>query len=643
MTRAGTLSAGAATVVAAGSLGVLGFGAWGPHPTIDTWELAVELIDLVPFALGWAVVRAAPLSPVGPALTWTSAAVLAVRTTAPWAASAATTHPWPGAGLAVRLDVALWPWQLMGLLALVLVFPDGLLPGRRWRVVAALGPLAATVITTVLLLGDPDTVPAGWLPVLFAGLAGLLAALVAAVVGLVVRYRRGGSATRQQLRWLLAAAASVPALLAAGWLLEMVFGAPVEVAYVGFLVGMLVLVPVAVTVAVLRHDLLDVDRLVGATLAGVATAVVSAGVFAGVVVLAGRALAAPTGLSTTAAAFATALCLLPLHARLSRLIGRVTDRERTVLLGAVHRFTEGVRDGTAEPEQVEAALGAVLDADVRLALVPPGRDGLVDLAGRPFGVPPGATTISLRERDAEVGVLVLARATARRRRLATEAAMVARLPIEVSRLRLGLRSSLAEVTASRARLAEAVAAERHRLERDLHDGAQQHVVAVGMRLRLLQARLEGRPEVHAELDRAVAALEDTVAELRRVAHGIRPSRLDDGLAAALQDLARASPVPLQLTVEDAAPADLDEAVETTAYFVVAEALANAWKHARAEHVEVRVARTGGRTVVEVCDDGVGGVDPARSLTALRDRVGSLGGRLEVLSPAGGGTRLTAVI
>ena len=642
MTRAGNLLwAGAATVVAAGSLGVLVVGAWGPTPALPRWELAVELVDLAPLALGWLVVRAAPVSPAGPALAWTGAAVLAVRTVTPWAGSAATDHPWAGADLAVRLEVALWPWQLMGFLALLLVFPDGLLPGRRWRVVAVLGPLASTAITLGLVVGEQDEVPAGWLPVVFGGMAGLMTALVAAVVGLVVRHRRGGATLRQQLRWLLLAAGSVPALLLTGWVLDMGLGAPVEVAYVGFLVGILVLVPAAVTVAVLRHDLLDIDRLVGATLAGVATAIASAAVFAVVATLLGHNLAAPTGLTTTAAAFLTALCLLPLHGRLHALVGRITDRERTVLLAAVHRFAEGVRDGTAEPEQVEAVLRTALDDGLRLGLAPPGGTDLVDPAGRPLSVPAGAPTVSVREGPAEVAVLLLGRDTARHRRLAAEAATAARLPIEVSRLRLGLRSSLDEVIASRTRLVEAVVQERRRLERDLHDGAQQHVVAVGMRLRSLQGRLSDEPEAQADLDRAVDALADTVTELRRVAHGIRPSRLDDGLTAALQGLARNSPVPLDLTVEDAPVAD--EALETTAYFVVAEAVANAWKHAAANRISVHVARQGGRTLVEVHDDGRGGVAEAAGLTALRDRVGSVGGRLEVTSPPGGGTRVAAVI
>lgn len=642
MTRAGNLLwAGAATLVAAGAFGVLVVGAWGPNPSLPRWELAVELVDLAPLALGWLVVRAAPLSPVGPALAWTGASVLAVRAVAPWAGSAATDDPWAGSDLALRLDVALWPWQLMGFLALLLVFPDGLLPGRRWRIVAVSGPLASSLITLGLLVGPADEVPAGWLPVLLGSMAALLATLVAALVGLVARYRRGTAVLREQLRWLLLAAGSVPALLLAGWVLEIGLGAPVEVAYVGFLVGILVLVPAAVTVAVLRHDLFDIDRLVGATLAGVATAIASAAVYASAATVIGRSLAPPTGLTTTAAAFLTALCLLPLYSRLHALVGRITDRERTVLLAAVHRFAEDVRDGTAEPEQVEEVLRTALDDGLRLGLVPPGRSDLVDPAGRPLYVPEGAATVSVREGPAEVAVLLLGRDTARHRRLAAEAATAARLPIEVSRLRLGLRTSLHEVTASRTRLVEAVAQERRRLERDLHDGAQQHVVAVGMRLRSLQARLTDDPEVQADLDRAVDALADTVAELRRVAHGVRPSRLDDGLTAALEGLARDSPVPIDLRVEDVP--DADEALETTAYFVVAEAVANAWKHAAASRISVCVAREGGRTLVEVCDDGRGGVSEAGGLTALRDRVGSVGGRLEVSSPPGGGTRVWAVL
>ncbi|HET8600854.1 MAG TPA: ATP-binding protein [Segeticoccus sp.] len=195
-----------------------------------------------------------------------------------------------------------------------------------------------------------------------------------------------------------------------------------------------------------------------------------------------------------------------------------------------------------------------------------------------------------------------------------------------------------EVESSRARLADAAATERKRLERDLHDGAQQRIIATGMRLRSLQFALD--PQAAAEVDVAVAELETTLGELRRLAQGVRPSRLDDGLVPALEGALAASPVPVDLRV-DPLPA-ADEARTLTAYLVVSEAVTNALKHARAGRIRVRLGARGDRLSLEVADDGVGGV-PEGGLTALRDRVASVGGRLHVDSVAGAGTTVSAVL
>lgn len=187
---------------------------------------------------------------------------------------------------------------------------------------------------------------------------------------------------------------------------------------------------------------------------------------------------------------------------------------------------------------------------------------------------------------------------------------------------------------------ETAAIERRRLERDLHDGAQQRIVAVGMRLRSVQRRhLPGDP-AHEDLDHAVNSLESIVEELRRLAHGVRPSMLDDGLEVALRALAADSPVAVQV---DVAEMSNSEAAATTACFVVAEALANALKHADAMSVHVRVGPIDGRLGVEVCDDGFGGACSGFGLTALRDRVAALDGQFDIDSPAGAGTRIRAVL
>ena len=197
-----------------------------------------------------------------------------------------------------------------------------------------------------------------------------------------------------------------------------------------------------------------------------------------------------------------------------------------------------------------------------------------------------------------------------------------------------------QLAASRARIVEAGYAERRRLGRDLHDGAQQAFVGAALTLKLAQRELSGEPRelVEEALEQVQAGLHD----LRELAAGIHPSLLTDrGLAAALEALAGRSPVPVELT---AVPRErLPPSVETTAYFVVAEALTNAAKHARCDRVEVAVRVEGDSAIVEVSDDGVGGADASAGsgLRGLADRVSALGGELELASRGGEGTTITA--
>ncbi len=602
-------------------------------------QLLVALPALVPVALGWLIARHTSAGPVGSALAWIGAGALAVDVLPDaWAA----TRTWPGAGLVDRMGPeGFWAWQLLPLVWLLTVFPSGRLPGRRWALLASAAPAGAVVVTGCQAVwGGEATPPAeAWAPLL-SGFCLLLVGLGGALAGLVVRHRRGSERTRLQLRWLTLAGCAVLVLLPAGWAAE-TLGASVAASYTGFLLALLVLVPAAVAVAIVRHDLFDVERLLGGTLAWLTTTATAAGIFAALVLLGGEL--AGERLGVTGAAFLTALCLVPLHRRLERSVGRVVDRDATVRLERVRLLVERVRDGHSEPEEVEEVLRSALgDPAVRLLLHAPGQapGGVCDLRGHAAAPRPGAPGIPLSSGRTEVGVLELGDGSARRVRRAREAVAAAWLPIEMSRLRLQLRRALADVHASRARLVVAGAEERRRLERDLHDGAQAQIVAVAMRLQTVQRRLGPDSPGDADLGAAVQALEGTLAELRRLAHGVRPSRLDDGLSAALAHLVRDSAVPVELVVEDAPLPDL---AAVTAYYVVAESVANATKHAGATRIAVAVRVGGGRLHVTVSDDGVGGAQDGFGLTSLRDRVGSAGGRITVDSPAGSGTTVTAVI
>ena len=184
--------------------------------------------------------------------------------------------------------------------------------------------------------------------------------------------------------------------------------------------------------------------------------------------------------------------------------------------------------------------------------------------------------------------------------------------------------------------------ERRKLERDLHDGAQQRLVALGMRLRVLQIRGSVAPSVSAELDAAVTELGVVLTELRRVAHGVRPSALDDGLAAALAGIARSCDDVVELQIH---VGELPDAVATTAYYVVSESVANALKHSDAGRIRVLVDQEQGYLRVCVSDDGEGGARPSWNggLTALSDRVAALGGTFNVRSAIGAGTEIEVVL
>jgi signal transduction histidine kinase len=211
----------------------------------------------------------------------------------------------------------------------------------------------------------------------------------------------------------------------------------------------------------------------------------------------------------------------------------------------------------------------------------------------------------------------------------------------VSHLDAELRESLDELRASRARIVDAADAERRRLERDLHDGAQSRLVALALLLRSARGRADG--ELATMLDSAQAELQTSLEELRELARGIHPAVLTErGLEPALHAVVARAPVPVELEVD---AERLPQPVESAAYFVVSEALANVAKYARASYATVAVRRANGRVTVDVADDGVGGADAGNGsgLRGLADRVAALDGTLSLDSPAGEGTRLHAEI
>ena len=211
--------------------------------------------------------------------------------------------------------------------------------------------------------------------------------------------------------------------------------------------------------------------------------------------------------------------------------------------------------------------------------------------------------------------------------------------MENGRLRADLRARLQELNGSRTRVLEAGRQERQRLERNLHDGAQQRLVALSLELSLLGQSSAADPELKDRLTRAKTEVSASLEELRDVARGIYPAVLSShGLAIALESLAARAPVPVRLTVD--LVERLPEPTEVAAYYVVSEALTNIGKHAQATSATVQVCRTGQGIVIDISDDGVGGADPMKGsgLHGLADRVEALGGELRIWTPSeDGGT------
>jgi signal transduction histidine kinase len=300
---------------------------------------------------------------------------------------------------------------------------------------------------------------------------------------------------------------------------------------------------------------------------------------------------------------------------------------------------------TARGVRLEEGLAKVLgDPGLVLAYRVPGERSYLDGRGQPVELPgPGDDRSAAPiERDGrELAVLVHDPSLDDDPELVEAVAAAAAITLDDARLQAESQDRLAELRASRERLVAAGDAERRRLERNLHDGAQQRLVSVALQLRMMQNRAHGDPALAEALKAAGDELSQSLEELRELARGIHPAVLNHGLKAALGSLASRATVVTTVAFE--VPERLPEPVELAAYFVACEALANVARYAHATKASVRVSRQNGNAVIEIADDGVGGADETAGtgLQGLADRVAALDGRLRILSPPGAGTVVTA--
>jgi signal transduction histidine kinase len=319
-------------------------------------------------------------------------------------------------------------------------------------------------------------------------------------------------------------------------------------------------------------------------------------------------------------------------------------RARVVGASAVNELV--ARLGAGSGDLQSALADALRDPSLALAYWLPERGEWVDASGDVVVLPADRDRCTPVERDGQtIAMLVHDPSLAEEPELVHAVGGAAALALENERLTADLRATVSELRASRARIVESADAARRKIERDLHDGAQQRLVALALSLRLARSRVEGDPAAAVGLlDEAAANLDEAIRELRELARGIHPAVLSDrGLGSALEALAQRMPLPIEIT---AVPDErLPAPVEAAAYFVVAEAITNVARYADASHASVEVRCVDGRVVVTVVDDGVGGADPAggSGLRGLSDRIAALDGRLEVASPVGRGTTVRAVI
>jgi len=386
----------------------------------------------------------------------------------------------------------------------------------------------------------------------------------------------------------------------------------------------------------MQYRLYDIDRLLSRALTYLLLSGIVVGCYVGVVVVLGRILSTVSGHSQIAAVVGTLAAVSlarPARADLQQALDRRYNRRQFDAVRTIQRY---VREPPTDVTIAEAMRLALDDPSVDVAYWIAERGCWVSEDGNP-ACATGAG-IDVRRRGESVASVVFD-AVRGDIRIVQAVVTEARPELENARLRAAVALQLVEVRASRSRIVAAQLAERQKIERNLHDGAQQRLLALGLQLRAAEVSLDPqRPRL--ALAGAVEAIQAAVAELRDLANGLHPSVLSDGgLAAAFDDLAARTPMQMNLRViEDRFAPE----VEAAAWFITCEAVANTVKHAEASIVEIDCSRRNGHLLLAITDDGVGGADPSgRGLRGIADRAEAIGGRLRVASEAGTGTTVTA--
>jgi signal transduction histidine kinase len=605
------------------------------------------------------------------------------------------THP--GTLPAPELVGLLAEWSVVPVFAvlgfMLLLFPSGTLPSPRWRPFAGLALLATALALAGFVVhprlmalpapGGESLAVANPLgirslgPVVSTVLIGTLngvgvlltVLLAAAFVSLVVRYRSGGREVRQQIKWITLAVVAAAVCQVAALLATTATGTdsnPVTAAaFVVIPVIALFGIPAIITVAILKHGLYQIDVIINrAIVYGLLSAALTA-IYVGIVVGIGTTAGYAGGpLLNAAAALAVAVLFQPLRRRAQLLANRIVYGQRATPYQVLSDFAEdmaGQLDAGAALEKMAAVLAGATGA-VRVEVwVRVGPQLRPEATWPPESSPAAAVPIAdptvlpafdaasravaVRHRGELLGAITICKprnetVSATEDKLLEHLASQAALVLRNVRLTAELQASIDDLRASRRRLVQAQDAERQRIERNLHDGAQQQLVALTVQLTLLEDAAEDPAEIRGITGELRAGLRAALDDLRALARGIYPPLLaDQGLAAALQAQASRAPFPVQIDADGIGryPREAEAAV----YFCVLEALQNTAKYARASRATVSLSSPDGHLEFSVADDGAGfetaEAADGTGLQGMADRLAAVGGTLHVHSQPGHGT------
>lgn len=609
----------------------------------------------------------------------------------------------PGADLVLAFNS--WTWiPAVGLMGtfLLLLFPNGRLPSPGWRALgwAAAITMAVSSIATVITPGPfansgfPNvTNPLGIeaiAPVIgavnFLAIVSLLACIVGSTASAIQRFRRSHGIEHLQLKWLAGGAATT----AVAYLIVMASSAVVHFSHVETTpawanviedvgLGSFVLIPVAIGIAIFKYRLYDIDLIINKALVYGALAAFITGIYVGIVVGVGRLVGQsdhPNIALSIAATAMVAVAFQPVHARVQRFANRLVYGKRATPYEVLSNFAERVAGTYGQEEVPERIVATLADATgaARAQLWLNVGDRMVLSASQPptepgahvavpqdqaLSIPGTDVTVAVQHQGELLGALAITKSggeavTPADRDLLVDLASQTGVVLRNITLTAELEARLDEISHqavdladSRRRIVATQDRERRKLERNLHDGAQQHLVALAVKLRLVKTLAERDPaRAEQMLDQLRDELRTALETLRDLGRGVYPRTLtEQGLESALREQAERSPVATTVQADGLRRQPLE--IEAALYFCILEALQNISKYSGARSAAVRVEKQNGAVVFSVSDDGAGfdasSAPRGSGLSNMADRIEALGGELAVHSAPGRGTTVTGKV